>query len=71
MLATVVIPCYNEKNGIRETVENIYSIFSTKDIDNIEVIIVNDGSRDGTDVILNYFDCINKFFENTTCLRFA
>ena len=53
MLATVVIPCYNEKNGIRETVENIYSIFSTNNIDNIEVIIVNDGSRDGTDAILN------------------
>ena len=53
MLATVVIPCYNEKNGIRETVENIYSVFSTNNIDNIEVIIVNDGSRDGTDAILN------------------
>ena len=53
MLATVVIPCYNEKNGIRETVENIYSIFSTNNIDNIEVIVVNDGSKDGTNVILN------------------
>ena len=53
MLATVVIPCYNEKNGIRETIENIYSIFAKKNINNVEVIVVNDGSRDGTDKILD------------------
>ena len=53
MLATVVIPCYNEKNSIRETVEKIYLIFLKNNIDNIEVIVVNDGSNDGTDKILN------------------
>jgi glycosyltransferase involved in cell wall biosynthesis len=53
MLATVVIPCYNERNSIRETVEKIYLIFSKNNIDNIEVIVVNDGSSDGTDKILN------------------
>jgi glycosyltransferase involved in cell wall biosynthesis len=53
MLATVVIPCYNERNSIRETVEKIYLIFSKNNIDNIEVIVVNDGSNDGTDKILN------------------
>ena len=53
MLATVVIPCYNEKNGIRETIENIYSIFAAEKVNNIEVIVVNDGSHDGTDAILN------------------
>lgn len=53
MLATIVIPCYNENNSIRETVEEIYLIFSKNNIGNIEVIVVNDGSNDGTDKILN------------------
>ena len=61
MLATVVIPCYNEKNGIRETIENIYSIFAKKNVNNIEVIIVTDGSRDGTDKVL---DSLEEEYKN-------
>lgn len=42
---TVIIPCYNEGYIIQESIENVF--LQLKDYD-IKVIIVNDGSVDGT-----------------------
>ena len=53
MRFSVVIPVYNEHEIIRETimrVENVLKTFQTQDS---EIIVVNDGSTDGTAAILD------------------
>ena len=47
MLISIIVPCYNEKNTIEKIIEKIYSIKIKK-----EIIIVDDGSKDGTAEIL-------------------
>lgn len=48
MSLSVVIPCYNEKETIREIVERVRAA----DVDDLEIIVVDDGSTDGTREIL-------------------
>jgi glycosyltransferase involved in cell wall biosynthesis len=48
MKLSVVIPCYNEKGTIYEIVQRVKAI----DVDNIEIIVVDDASQDGTKDIL-------------------
>lgn len=47
---SVVVPCYNERDGIGETVATLANDLQSSD--EYEVIIVNDGSSDGTEKIL-------------------
>ena len=46
-LLSVVMPCYNERDTIREIVARVQAVPM-----NIELIIVDDGSTDGTRDIL-------------------
>jgi glycosyltransferase involved in cell wall biosynthesis len=48
MILSVVIPCYNERN----TIESIVAAVRSSPIKEIEVIIVDDGSTDGTRELL-------------------
>ena len=48
MIISVLIPCYNEKNRIEEIVNKINNL---KDL-NIEIIIIDDNSNDGTTQVL-------------------
>jgi glycosyltransferase involved in cell wall biosynthesis len=51
-LLSVVVPCYNEEEAIRETLIRLKSVcFELVDID-VELIFVDDGSRDKTREIL-------------------
>ncbi len=43
---SIVIPCYNEENAIKETVDTIHGLFNTRD--DVELIVVNDASTDNT-----------------------
>lgn len=43
---SIVIPCYNEENAIKETVDSIHGLF--EDRDDVELIVVNDASTDNT-----------------------
>jgi glycosyltransferase involved in cell wall biosynthesis len=56
---SIIIPVYNEKATIRETVESVLNTPYSK-----EIIVVDDGSIDGTRQILEYFQHpeIVKFF---------
>ena len=49
MKLSIIIPCYNESRNIREVIKRVNSI----PISDREVIVVDDGSRDGTREILN------------------
>ena len=47
---TIIIPVYNEKDSISETINYFKNI--VKDSDSLEVIFVDDNSTDGTSSIL-------------------
>lgn len=49
MKLSVVIPCYNEKDTIYEIVQRVKAI----DVENLEIIVVDDASQDGTKDILD------------------
>src|SRR5712671_5806596 len=49
MRVSIVIPCYNEKATIQKIVEAVRAA----PIQSKEIIIVDDGSRDGTQTVLN------------------
>ncbi|VAW92011.1 Glycosyl transferase, group 2 family [hydrothermal vent metagenome] len=51
---SIVIPVYNEKNNIEEKIKNIKSLDYPKN--KIEIILVSDGSDDGTQKIFNNDD---------------
>ena len=49
MLLTVIIPCFNERRTIRAIVEKVRAAVT----DDLEIIIVNDASTDGSDAIVD------------------
>ena len=53
MKTSIIIPCYNEKNAIRETIEGIGSVIQEAKLNDVEIIAVNDGSTDGSEHVLN------------------
>ncbi|KZR85040.1 Poly-beta-1,6-N-acetyl-D-glucosamine synthase [Synechococcus sp. MIT S9509] len=57
MSTSIIIPCYNEKNAIRDTIELIRSTIENTKIEDVEIICVNDGSTDGSEHVLNALAC--------------
>ena len=51
-LLSVVIPCYNEEEGIHETHRRISQTLATLDGCDYEIVYVDDGSRDRTPALL-------------------
>jgi dolichol-phosphate mannosyltransferase len=52
MLLSVIIPCYNEEDVLRATHERLSKVFSEMTGFDYELIFVNDGSADQTQLIL-------------------
>lgn len=48
-MVSILIPCYNEENTVENTIEQIDNL----NYPNYEVIAINDGSKDGTEILLN------------------
>ncbi len=48
MKVSIVIPCYNEKNTIEKIIEAVRSA----PLENKEIIVIDDGSNDGTQTLL-------------------
>lgn len=49
---TIIVPVFNEKAGIGRTVDQLAQIVSSQLFD-MEVVLVNDGSTDGTEAVLD------------------
>ncbi len=48
-MLTFIVPAYNEVDNIEATILTIYSVADESDMRNYEIMIVDDGSTDGTD----------------------
>jgi hypothetical protein len=57
-LVSVIIPVYNGENFIREAVENVLS----QKYPALEIIIINDGSTDSTEAIINKLPADIRYF---------
>src|SRR2546422_7693513 len=51
-LLSVVVPCFNEEDVLRETHRRLLSGLQSLDAE-LEIVYVDDGSRDGTGAILH------------------
>ncbi len=58
---TLIVPVYNEVSAIKNTIDNLEKLKSGMPV-NLEIIIVNDGSVDGTSDILNTFKTRKDFY---------
>lgn len=52
---SVVIPCYNERNSIREVIHRVEAVGLAN-----EIIVVDDGSTDGTREVLRQIEAENR-----------
>ncbi len=52
LLLSIVIPCYNEEEVIQETIKRLNAVCETLDCQDVELIFVDDGSRDRTRAML-------------------
>lgn len=55
-LITVVVPCYNHGKYLKESVESLL----TQTYKNLEIIVVNDGSSDNTQVVGSMLPVLDK-----------
>ena len=49
---SIVIPAYNEEQRLPGSLDTVRRYLETKSFDFVEVVVVNDGSRDGTAAIV-------------------
>ncbi|QQG35639.1 MAG: glycosyltransferase family 2 protein [Micavibrio aeruginosavorus] len=52
MELSVVIPCYNEEESIRELHKRVNAVCSSAPVSSYEIVLINDGSRDSTPEIM-------------------
>lgn len=62
---TILIPAYNEAGIIETTVKKIVETFSQEGIEDYEILVVNDNSKDETETILK------RLSEQTPSLRYV
>lgn len=51
-MISVVIPAYNEAEGILPTISQIQSVLASEKLHDAEIVVVDDGSTDGTSEVL-------------------
>lgn len=57
---SVVVPCYNEEEVIAQTHDRLMAVFGGAEDLELQVVYVNDGSRDGTEAILYSFAATDR-----------
>jgi glycosyltransferase involved in cell wall biosynthesis len=60
-MISIIIPCFNEKDSIRVIVEKVHKIMKSMN-KKYEIVIVDDGSYDGTREILNRLNGCRVFY---------
>jgi dolichol-phosphate mannosyltransferase len=68
-LHSIVLPAYNEEEVLNETFETLQKVIDSLPSDKFEVIFVNDGSRDKTDIILKEFSGRDPRFKSVHLSR--
>ena len=61
---SIVIPSYNVSNFVIKTIKTL--VLDNKNADKLEILVVNDGSKDNTAKIVN--DFINKYGNSKSCI---
>lgn len=56
---SVIVPCFNSKNSIRKCIDSILA----QDYKDFEIIIIDDGSNDGTSIILDNYSSKHSFIK--------
>jgi dolichyl-phosphate beta-glucosyltransferase len=57
---SIVIPAYNEETRLAPTLEAVIGFLRARDFGQAEVILVDDGSRDGTAALVERFACDHR-----------
>lgn len=60
-MLSIIVPCYNCENTIESCVESILDALRFSKITEYEILLINDGSTDGTKRKLKFI--INKILE--------
>ena len=55
-LVSIVIPCYNHENFVQDSIQSVID----QTYQNIEVILINDGSTDGSQELISSFQKKDK-----------
>ena len=67
---SIVVPCYNEENAVRETAEELVKTMEESDW-NFEILMINDGSKDKTGEILDSLDLPIRVLHNDPNLGYG
>ena len=59
-MLSLIIPCFNEEKNLGVLLENIDSLFKKYSEENIEVLIIDNGSTDGTSDLLKNISSLQK-----------
>ena len=49
---SIIIPAYNEEQRLPASLDTVRAYLATKSFDFVEVLVINDGSSDGTAAIV-------------------
>ena len=60
-IASIIIPVFNEKDYIERCIESVIS--STEGIENMELLLIDGGSTDGTQEVIKKFVDRHKFIK--------
>ena len=60
MRLSVIIPCYNEEALVVEVLTRLYSVFSSENISDFEIIVIDDSSSDNSYTSVENFRSVNQ-----------
>lgn len=61
---SIIVFCFNEVGNVKNVINNIFEVFSKMDISAFEVLVIDDGSTDGS------YEIIKEIYETTNRINF-
>ena len=58
---SIIVLCYNEAGSLKNVIEEVKSTIDAMNVSNYEIIIVNDGSTDGSNKVIDSLQKINPY----------